>query len=53
MPTSPVSDLKMMRSSADDEDVPEELDYSNAPASEYNVEDLVFTIILELGMVSL
>jgi hypothetical protein len=41
-----VPDLKMMRSSVDDDDMPEELNNINAPTRDYTVEDLakIFTL---------
>ena len=41
---NPVADMKMMR--VEDED-PEELDYNNAPAPEYTIEDLVKLVIMK------
>ena len=43
---NPVVDLKMTRSTKDD-DMTEELDYSNAPTPDYNVEDLVKMVIMK------
>ena len=45
---NPVVDLKMIRSTKED-DMTEELDYSNAPTPDYNVEDLVKTPSIEGG----
>jgi hypothetical protein len=42
---NPVEDLKMMR--VEDNEDPEELDYSNAPSPEYTVEDLVKIVTLK------
>jgi hypothetical protein len=43
---NPVVDLKMMRSSSDGNNF-EELDYGNAPSSDYTVEDLVKMVTLK------
>ena len=38
---NPVEDLKMMRGISKEEEMSEELDYSNAPSPDYTIEDLV------------
>ena len=44
---NPVEDLKMMRGTNKDDDMPKELDYSNAPSPDYTVEVLVKIITLK------
>ena len=43
---NPIADLKMMRSTKED-DMTEELDYSNAPTTDYTVKDLVKMVIMK------
>jgi hypothetical protein len=43
---NPIVDLKIMRSSSDGNNF-EELDYGNAPSSDYTVEDLVKMVTLK------
>jgi hypothetical protein len=44
-PSHPVKDLKMVR--VEDNEDPEELDYSNAPSPEYIMEDLIKILTLK------